>query len=187
VKFGDAKPPWTASNPREREWMRAWVNARLDDMDAAFDQKMADAASLVLKAYARPRSSAEERKRKLTIGKLIRAKTREWFEDRAAESDDVETLRRLNPRLFRFINLPPLKRGQHFKKKIDDMLSPQHRLKEALAELPRITAIWAKNYDGKKNRPQGQLTAAEIAAGRWSLTADEVRKRRLSRKRLKKP
>jgi hypothetical protein len=51
--------------------------------------------------------------------------------------------------------------------------------------LPHIRDIWKKHYDGKVNRPVGQITAADILAARWDLTADEIRKRRLSQQRLK--
>ena len=50
--------------------------------------------------------------------------------------------------------------------------------------MPHIKAIWMKHY-GNVNRPRGQLKAAEIAAARWNVTADEVERRRVSRKRTR--
>jgi hypothetical protein len=92
----------------------------------------------------------------------------------AAEECDLEPLRRQFPKHARFINPPKLKRGEHFKD------ATEVWLQRALEDVPRIRAIWKKHY-GKTNRPRGELTAEEIAAERWNLLPDEVRKRRISR------
>jgi hypothetical protein len=102
-----------------------------------------------------------------------------------AEQGNLEPLRKQHPRLARFLNLPRLKRGEHFAKK-PSTDAPHWRLKEALFELKRVRDLWKKHYDGKTNRPKGQLTAEEIVAERWGLDEDEVHKRRISRGRLKR-
>jgi hypothetical protein len=106
----------------------------------------------------------------------------------AFERGDPEPLRRLlereDPRLRHCINLPKRKRGQRFKRlRVVKHDGPEMRLKRALRDLPRIRAIWKAAY-GKTNRPIGHVTAEEIAAERCNLTPDEVRKRRLARRRL---
>jgi hypothetical protein len=188
AKPDDKLPPWTGDPER----MQAWVNAKLDEIDAVFDREMAVAASLVVKAYAHPHRSTEEtRKRKLTIGKRVLAKDREAHEAWAlqeAERKNLEPLRKLDPKRARFINLPKLgKPGDHFKKAINhDPLAPHRRLEEAVAELPRIRAILKKYYQGHSNRPSGELTAEKIAAERWGLAEADVLKRRVSRETLRR-
>jgi hypothetical protein len=182
----DTKPPRTGDPKRMRAWMNAQLDAVHAEIDAAFDKEIAEAASLVVKAYAHPHSDKEQRKRKLTIGRRVLAKDRKYSEALAleeAESKNLEPLRRLHPDHARFINRPPLaKRSDHFKKAINhDLLTPEDRLQEALAELPRIRAIWKKHYPGRSNSRSGELTAAKIAAERWGLTEDDVRGQRISR------
>jgi hypothetical protein len=91
----------------------------------------------------------------------------------AAEQGDIEPLRRLHPHLAKFLHLPKLKHGTHFKD------PAKIRLRNARADVQRIREIWQRDY-GKTNRPRGQLTAEEIVAERWNLTPEEVRRGRLS-------
>jgi hypothetical protein len=186
-------PPWTGNDER----MQAFVNAELDKRDADFDRKMAeDAANLVHMLAMRtpeaadflrkvglspfPRSKAERRKRRLTIGKRADADWRKMRDRRAVEEGDIEALRQLHPGLARFLNLPP-RRGRP--KKIGrDPWSRQNRLADAILELPRIRALWKAHY-GRSNRPKGAITAEKIAAERWGLTEDDVKKRWASRSR----
>jgi hypothetical protein len=180
-------PPWTGDPKR----MQDWTNAKLNEIDAAFDRELAAGARARLKAHAPPdRTAKEERKRKLTIGKRALAKSREASETWAleeAETKNLEPLRKLHPQHARFINLPPLgNRGDHFKKAINhDPLAPHRRLEEAVFDLSRIRAIWREHY-GRSNRPSGELTAEKIAAERWGLTEEDVRERRVSRKTLRR-
>jgi hypothetical protein len=94
----------------------------------------------------------------------------------AAEQGDIRPLRKKYPHLAPFLHLPKLKRGEHFKE------PAKIWLRHAREDVQRIRAIWRKHF-GKVNRPRGELTAEEIAAERWNLTPDEVRRGRLSRKR----
>jgi hypothetical protein len=179
--------PWLAHNPRDQERMRTLVNAKLDEAIAIENREFAaDIAAHIAKASQSEPLGDDEKARRKDRGL---AKTREWQEELAlqeAEQGNLEPLRKQYPRLARFINRPPLKRGEHFKKKPPtDHLAPHCRLEEALFELPRVRAFWKKHY-GKTNRPKGQLTAEEIVAERWDLDEEEVYKRRISRERLKR-
>jgi hypothetical protein len=172
-KRRDALPPWTGDD----SGMRAWVFAELDKLDAAADREMANTAAAIVRAYAHEaRDDSERRKRKLIIGKRDRAKIRAAEEQAAIEHGDVEALRTLHPKHAHFIN-PPARDPGRPKKVPDpnDYLSPKHRLEEALFDRKRISALWKKYY-GRRNRPQGTVTAAEIAAERWGLSVYEVEK-----------
>lgn len=139
-------PPWRAgADETKRRQMEAWVNQKLDEIT---------------------KPSGDEWLRLL--------KNPEDVALQFAEGGDVEPLRKMFPKHARFINLPKLKRGEHFKD------ATEVWLQRALEDVPRIRDIW-REYFGKTNRPRGELTAEEIAARRWHLSSDEVRKRRISR------
>jgi hypothetical protein len=180
--------PWIARNSRDRERMRTLVNAKLDEAIAIEERKFAADIAKVghLLSECLSRLDDDEKARRKAAGLV---KTQEWKLELAlqqAEQGNIEPLRKLNPRLTRFINLPRLKKpGEHFKKKPPDHLAPHCRLEEALFELPRVRAFWKKHY-GKTNRPKGQLTAEEIVAERWGLDVEEVHSRHISRERLKR-
>ena len=135
----DGKPPWIARNKREREWMRRWVNTKLDEAIDIADKKFTDE---VKQCAALLKNKGDDGFARIDLRRKNRilAKTRKWHEDLAleeAERGNIEPLRKLFPRYARFINLPSLKRGQHFKKQIKhDPLTDQHRLEEAVAECP---------------------------------------------------
>jgi hypothetical protein len=187
-------PSWTGNDAA----LKVWTIAELDKRDADFDRQMTEEAKNLAHVLAMrtpgpeaanylrtvglptaPRSKAESRKRALTIGKRAAAKHYELVERRAIEDGDIEALRALHtkrpkpdpngdPPLFPF--------------------TPEDRLDEALHDLRphRIPALWKEKF-GRKNRPRGTLTAEEIAAERWGLHRDDVRKRRVhaaTRKRL---
>jgi hypothetical protein len=181
--------PWIARNSRDRERMRTLVNAKLDEAIAIEERKVAadiaKAGHLLSKRLGRLDNDEKARRKHRGL-----AKERKWREKWAlqqAEQGNLEPLRKQYPRLARFINLPKLnKPGEHFKKKPPtDHLAPHCRLEEALFELPRVRAFWKKHYK-KTNRPKGQLTAEAIVAERWNLDEQEIYKRRISRKRLKR-
>jgi hypothetical protein len=170
--------------------MRTLVNAKLDEAIAIEEREAAAVIRKVahfesVRARLSPLDDDEKARRKERGLK----KTQEWLEELAlqqAGQGNLEPLRKQHPRLARFINLPRLKRGEHFKKKPPTgHLTPHCRLEEALFELPRVRAFWKEHY-GKTNRPKGQLTAEEIVAERWGLDEEEVYRRRISRERLKR-
>ena len=65
-----------------------------------------------------------------------------------AEGGNIEPLREMHPSHAQFINLPKLKRGEHF-------LTYAVWLQQALEDVPRIRAIWKEHY-GKTNRATGR-------------------------------
>ena len=69
---------------------------------------------------------------------------------------------------------PKLKHGEHREKASELQLL----IKLARDDTPRIKALWKAEYDGKCHRPQGQITAIEIAAYRWGIAVN-LSKRRL--------
>jgi hypothetical protein len=103
----------------------------------------------------------------------------------AAAHGDIGPLRqevaKLDLRYRRYVNLPRLKRGQHFKKR-PPFDARQYWLEEARKELPRVRAIWKKHYS-KTYRPAGQIGAVDIVAARWGVAAGALR---LSRKRTRR-
>jgi hypothetical protein len=117
------------------------------------------------------------------------ASIKETLEEMAVERGDIETLRALNPNHASFIGPP--KRGPGQPKKVlgskkwpdpwTDALSPENRLKEALRDVDRIYALWKQEqHYGLRNRPTGTLTAQKIAADRWGLSENDVKKKRIS-------
>jgi hypothetical protein len=168
--------------------MQHWVEAQLDAIWAATDEKFAttvrefcglspETRQAFLKRVLPNRTPRDVAHRTLLIN--------------AAERGDIKPLRKevekIDSRYGRFVNLPRLRRGRHFKKKpppTDDLRTPHGRLQEARHEWLLVPAIWKEHY-GQVRRRVGQLTAVEILAERWGLTDEEIRRNRLSRKRIK--
>lgn len=48
-------------------------------------------------------------------------------------------------------------------------------LHRAMADARRIPELWRKHY-GRKNRSRGEITAEEIAARRWGINEETLRK-----------
>jgi hypothetical protein len=177
VTSGNDRPAWIAQG-------QAWVSAKLDKQIDAFNRKLANEGKRRLSWDERfNRLDDDEKGRRKDRGL---AKTQEWKLElalRQAEQGNLEPLRKQYPRLARFINLPKLEgKGKHFEK-------PPHpardRLENALAEL-RDARVFLRSYYKKTGRPKGKLTAEQILAERWNLTDYEIRKRLISRARLKR-
>jgi hypothetical protein len=208
TRADDALPPWIGDD----QALQGFTIAELDKADAAFDGQVAEgmanlvhmlamrtpeAADLLRKLGLSPfpRSKAESRKRRMTIGRRADAKDRELREQRAAEEGDVETLRQLFPNHAQFINLP--RKPGRPRRISHDLLSPEDRLREAVHDLGRIRKLWKEKF-GYSNRPTGHhrdrdysagrtsLTAAKIAAERWGLEESDVLKRYVSLKTRKR-
>lgn len=162
-------PPWTGDPER----MQRWINARLDEQDAAFEQQMAAYVNAWLEARMPPGSEEDRRSSRYAL--LNKPALREAAALEEAENRNLEPLRKLHPRIARFINLPTLGRGEHFKK---TNLTRRERLQAAVEEVKRVRAIWEEYYD-RSNSPEGGPTAEQIAAERWGLTEDNIRKRRI--------
>jgi hypothetical protein len=177
----DGRPAWIAQG-------QAWVSAKLDRQIDAFNRKLANEAKPFRLWDERfSRLDGDEKARRKERGL---AKTQEWKLElalRQAMQRNIEPLRRemqkQDPRLVQFINLPRLKGpGKHFEK----LPHPARgRLEDALAELPHAR-FHLQSYYKKTGRPRGQLTVEQILAERWDLTEYEIRKRRISRARLKR-
>jgi hypothetical protein len=137
-----------------------WTIAKLEAMDEAeSDQRMKPLADPNVQALV------------LSIAERQLAEMRS--EERAiAEADcgNIEPLRKLHPALVKFLCLPKLKRGQHFKP-FGGQWDEEVRVRCALADIPRIKAIWKANgFSYRRN------TAIEIAAERWKVSVNAVRK-----------
>ena len=167
----DAKPPRIAGNQAEREWMRNWVIAKLDAMDEAalaasgFDETMKP----LLSHFDDPNVRACF---KALVDKQLRELRTSEFAIAQAWRGNMEPLRRLYPDLKPFLQRPNLDRGEHFEKASDLQL----RIEQAREDVRRIREIWKAAYNGKCNRPEGQITAVEIAAKRWGISANALRK-----------
>lgn len=156
----DKLPPWEAKNSREREWMERWVNAKLDELDSEdLDrlERQINAANASAPEWPTIKAQMDEHDLKKALER--------------AERGDMASLRKLYPRLARFINRPKLdKPGDHF---LRDPKQLDASLKWAIEDMDRIKTIW-KNYYGKQNRRDGQLSALEIAANRHGVKPDDV-------------
>jgi hypothetical protein len=166
----DAKPPRIASNPAEREWMRDWVIAKLDAEDheaSGFDEAMKPLLSGDPNVLACLRA--------LVAKQLGEIRTPE-FAIAQAKRGNIEPARHLLEKkqlapLAQLLQPPKFKRGKYLRKAYKQSL-----IEGALADLPRIRAIWKAAYNGKCTRPEGQITAVEIAAKRWGVSANALRK-----------
>jgi hypothetical protein len=178
----DDRPAWIAQ-------VQAWVNATLDEEDARFHQNLANKAKTYIhdlnERLSRLDDDEKARRKKRGL-----AKTQEWLKElalRQAMQGNIEPLRgqmqRQDPRLVRFINLPRLGQGEHFEKK---PYPAYDRLEQAVAELPRVRYLLNWFHKNKTGYPRGQLTAGQILAERWDLTENEIRRRCISRVRLKR-
>jgi hypothetical protein len=108
----------------------------------------------------------------------IRAEKTLSEEERAkaeAEGGNYEPLRKLYPQLARHLNPPKLRSGQRFKP-FGSHWDMEMRIVGARSDVYRIRAIWKAAY-GKTNRPKDHdQLALKIAAERWEITANAVRK-----------
>jgi hypothetical protein len=176
---GRGQPLWIAQT-------QAWICRELDKReDAAFRKLVNEAKTYthVLNERLSHLDNDEKARRK----KRGLAKTQQWLEEvalRQAEQGNFESLRKLYPKLARFINKPKLGRGERLEKPSH----PAHdRLEQAIAELPRARELLKTFYKWKRaHHLKGQLTAEQVLATRWDLDAQEIRKRRISRARLKR-
>jgi hypothetical protein len=144
-----------------------WTIAKLDAMDEErFDREMAPLADPNVQA--------------VVVGLAERHLAEMRSEERAiAEADcgNMRPLRKLYPQLERFLQPPKLKRGQHLKP-FGGQWDEEARVRCALADLPRIKAIWKANgFSYRRN------TAIEIAAERWKVSVNAVRKRNPKKER----
>jgi hypothetical protein len=172
VTSGNDRPAWIAQG-------QAWVSAKLDKQIDAFNRKLVNDGRLSNDCLSQPNDNEKARRERGL------AKTQEWKLElalRQAEQGNIESLQKQNPGLARFINLPRLGRGEHFEK-------PPHpardRLENALAEL-QDARTFLRSYYKLTGRPRGQLTAEQILAERWNLDEKEIRRRCISRSRLKR-
>jgi hypothetical protein len=173
ARDGHGRPLWIAP-------AQAWICHTLDAQDAAFHRKLANEAKAYIEHHPRFASRVFDDDEKARRKEHGLAKTREWLEQMAAERYDVETLRRLFPAHAALINRPKRQRGKRFQKPPH----PAHvRLEQALAELPRTRAL-LKIY--RQGKPKGQLTAEQVLGARWDLDKSEIRRRHISRARLKR-
>jgi len=85
-----------------------------------------------------------------------------------AEHGNIEPLRNAHPHLASFLHLPQRKRGQRFPKVND-------KLMRAVADVSRIRGLWKRHF-GRVKRQRGELSAEEIAAERYKLDVEKVRR-----------
>lgn len=95
----------------------------------------------------------------------------------AAWKGNIEPLRRKYPHHAPFLVLPSVRARKAWLKEYDRELTLVNLIK---SDVERIKDLWKKHYDGRVNRPLGQLKAIEIAARRLL----DIAARRLSDDRL---
>ena len=139
----DGLPPWIARNARERRWMERWVVAKLDAIIADADKEFGMPAFAAL-----GRLSPETRRAFLTqhladSRERLDADSGRHRRDLAIDAaahGNIGPLRqevaKVDPRYRRYVNLPRLKRGQHFKKR------PPFDARQYWLEEARKDGVW---------------------------------------------
>ena len=93
-----------------------------------------------------------------------------------AEYGDVgllrATLATLHPGIARFVNLPKLKRGEHWPvhELSLDAVEDMDRVATAAGDVARIRMIWREHYGKRRRRPTDGWAAEKFAALRWCNT-----------------
>jgi hypothetical protein len=155
-------PPWQAARPADQELMHRWVNAQLDELDAAFDHDMDELAET---QDWGPGTTQEEARRLWNLG----------LAKEAARQGDFTLLRRMFPELARFLN-PPSKLGQGKRPRQPDYSFKQHHMRQAIDDVHRIRQIWAQHYGRwKRHYDDRDVSAEAIAAARHDLDVATVR------------
>lgn len=143
--------------------MYAWVNARLDELDAEFDVQQWELAD---KQDWGPDPTPEQMRRARWEFNLGLAKA-------AAHNGNFTRLRQMFPMVAEFISPPQRKRRYRI-----DYSFKHERLRLAIDDVNRICQIWAQPQPygyGKWKRPDSDDIQAEaIAAKRHGLTEREV-------------
>jgi hypothetical protein len=100
----------------------------------------------------------------------------------AAQSGNIEPLRKLYPHLAPFLTLPTLPHGQKWK---DRRLAAYDAATAAAMLVPIIREIWKQHYHKKNRRPEDGYSAVEIAASYLEVKPSAVERKRknLTRKR----
>ena len=174
MQRGATLPPWIARNERHRRRMIEWVNARLDELDAADAQRQ---ASIVDEdgRYCPPPEHAEKYYKWRDGGGLERAAADRGFIDQARS-----LVRSRWPYIADLVQLPPLKRGEKYRPELTGVrtggqLVRRWRIASAAADVKRIRELWQVHYEGKKNRhPDDGPSAVQIAADRHGVSVEEV-------------
>jgi hypothetical protein len=144
------KPRWQGRNPREREQMVRWVHEQLDaeaEYTARLEGPAAEAAHEEYLAWC------------ARLGPQIDA----------AESGDIEPLRRRLPELEKFLFAPPPRKRKK---------RPKHDAVTTAAWAVRsIRKIWQREYGRKNRHADDGPSAVEIAASWVEVTPPDIEKR----------
>jgi hypothetical protein len=160
-----ALPPWQATDKRERDQMKEWVIAQLNDQDAeaGMRQHELDAA----RDYHAP--LPEEEQQRLWFDKVIRK----------ARRGDVRALRvlgwmvsQIDPRIAEFIQ--PLKRVRGRRRSYPRRSFRRFWAIMIVDDVRRVRELWQAKYHKWKRRRGLRPTAAEIIAERRGCTEDDV-------------
>jgi hypothetical protein len=159
-----ALPPWRIradTHDTDIAAMCAWVNAKLDDLDTAFDMEHAE----LWDTQDWGPGTTQEEARRLWNLEIAKAKARDG---------DFTWLRRMMPALAEFLNPPRRKRGE--RRRHPDWSFEEERTRLAIDDVYRIRRIWAQPAPhgyGKWKRPlNDDVTAEAIAAARHNLVVD---------------
>ena len=162
-----ALPPWhvrAATHDADIAAMVAWTNAKLDDLDIAFDSEHAE----LLDTQDHGPGTTQEEARQFWNLEIAKAKAR---------NGDFTQLRRMLPAVAEFLNPPRRKRGE--RRRYADWIFEEKRTRLAIDDVYRIRQIWAQpaphGYGKWKRSLNDDVTAEAIAARRHDVTESEVR------------
>jgi hypothetical protein len=159
------KPPFSASNERQRQEIFEWFNTKLQELDdiEVDERKKQDAQGIPLIPF--PREHVVEK---------VRAwRQNDGIEIAAARAGHLGLLQKKYPHLKDFLTTPKLRPGQKFAA----TSARDAAVDAAVKDVGRIRLI-RQEYYGKKNLRKGQgPSAAEISANRWSVTVDQINDR----------
>lgn len=169
----DVKPPWKAANQHERDWMKEWVIAKLNEQDAEQDMRHYEVDAT--RDYYAPLPAEEQE--------------RLWFKEtiRRARGGDVRRLRKLLDDALRHFDAdivadivadfiqPPNTRIQGRRRSYPKQVYKYYWAEMIVDDREQVWALWKADYKGKWKRRGLRPKVEEIIAERRGLTENKVK------------
>jgi hypothetical protein len=160
------KPDWDAPP----HIMTKWVNEQLDRI------KLAELEE-AFKWANTPEVQAEVARYDAGWGEEIQAAMhgnltpiRERLVALARNPEEAEALAKI---VKQYVQFPPPQLGGRGKRRLS--ILPNPRVVRAVADIERIFDLWGKEYEGRKQRRRGLITAEQIAAERNGIQVKDIK------------